>query len=286
MFKPRPRKKKLYPPGTFLPTPKRILAIIQLCLALSTLFWYSAQPFMGEYFTIKSQALLYEHVLGVSTSARRPIKENRERFAALPEELKSSILKHYDEMKHYAGRDLWIKVVDGLRALLIELPAFKLAWIFFSIVISVLLLLKVEGSKMAVWILPLITLFYGIDNRMYGKSSLSADAVLFPSESLIVQEYLDEPLKISWNEQKEQLQKGWNTYLIKNYLEDSDLQKSNNETAKLQVAEFNFTVARLDLLQQQEKKAWSSSSHEKSSIPLLGLYFIWNLLFAWRMSKK
>lgn len=280
------RAKKIYPPGTFLPTPKRILAIIQLCLAISLLLWYSAQPFMGEYFSIRSRSLIYEYVLGISTSAQVPNADNQSRFSELPPSVQENILTHYQEIQQYAGRSFWIKLGDGLRAVLVELPAFKLAWIFFTITISILLLLKVEGSMRAVWILPVIALFYGIDNRMYGKSISSADESLFPSESLIVHEYLSEPLKSGWKEQHEQLQQGWNDYLVKNWLLDENRLENEQQSRLKQVeqAEFNFTVARLELLEMEGKKGWFNNFHEKSSMAILALYFAWNLLFARRMN--
>ena len=59
----RKRAKKSYPPGTFIPTPARVFAILQLCIAFSILLWNASLPFMGDLYEIKSKLLLYKHVI-------------------------------------------------------------------------------------------------------------------------------------------------------------------------------------------------------------------------------
>ena len=62
----RKRTKKIYPPGTFIPTPARVCAIIQLCVAFTVLIWNMATPFAGELFNVKSKMILYHDVMGIS----------------------------------------------------------------------------------------------------------------------------------------------------------------------------------------------------------------------------
>lgn len=284
------RVKKAFPPGTFIPTPQRLLAIIQLCLAFSLICWYAVQPFMGEYFSLRSRSLIYEYVMGTSEILKKApgqlpkMDRQAERFAALPLSDKQQILKDYKSLQEHAQRSAWIKIGDGLRLLLIGIPSFELAWLFFSALISILVLLKVEGSKQAVWLLPLITLAYAIDNRMTGHTTLpNPDFILFPSEKVIVEDYLKQPLHGNPTEQQTQLKQGWEQYLIANWLPKFNSNISFEQ--QVEDAEFAFTVARLRHLHGQARSAWLNNLHGKTNVVLLTFYIAWNFFFAWTMSQ-
>ena len=68
--------RKTFPPGTFIPTSQRLMAIGQLCLVFSLMLWYMIQPFMGEYFALRSRMLLYEYVMGTSEILKSGKKKN------------------------------------------------------------------------------------------------------------------------------------------------------------------------------------------------------------------
>lgn len=276
------RVKKIFPPGTFIPFPQRLMAIGQLCLAFSLIIWYMAQPFMGEYFTLHSRMLLYEYAMGTSDVLKaRPSQEGRwerqiERFKNLPENERQLVINDYQSLQNYAKRPITQKMGDGLRILLLRVPAFEQAWIFFSILIAILILLKREGAKQAAWLLPLLVMAYMLDNLSTGDSHTPPpDQFLFPSEHVIIEHYLSEPFASHPLEQKEQLEKGWQHYLIKNW--SSNQEKSEN---MLEDAEFNFTLARLHALHTQSLAKLLGSFHKKLNPFLLLLYLLWNLLFA------
>ncbi len=265
------RRPKTFPPGTFIPTAQRVMAIIQLCLALSLLCWYLAQPFMGEYFNLRSRMLVYEYVM-----------KQGELFEKLPDTEKQLLNHEYQKLQVYAQRPTLEKIENGFRSLIQKVPPFEQAWIFFSIVISIYLLKKKEGAKSAAWLLPLIALAFALDNRLTGKPAVSApDYSLFPSEEAIIRDYLKEPFSTSPNEQRKQLEKGWNHYLIENWSSES----SASHEQLLEDAEFNFTVARLKLLHGQPRNEWLNTYHEKLNPLLLLLYFFWNVAFAWVVSR-
>ena len=87
---PRTRTPKTFPPGTFLPTPQRIIVILQLCVTFSVILWNVAQPFTGEYFTVRSRMLLYEYLMGKSDQNKIESNQEAKRFEALFQELPST----------------------------------------------------------------------------------------------------------------------------------------------------------------------------------------------------
>jgi hypothetical protein len=284
------RHRKSFPPGTFIPTPQRMMAIGQLCIAFSLLLWYAVQPFMGEYFTLRSRMLLYEYVMGTSdflktrSGHEEKLERQAGRFKQLPEEEKAVLHKDYQQLQEYAKRPIFRKILDGFRTLMLDIPPFEQAWIFFSITIAILLLLKVEGAQLATWLLPLIILVYTIDNQLTGKVFYSPDSYLFPTEKKIIRDYLKEPLSASPMEQREQLEVGWKRYLIDQW--STATSTSNEKNQRLEEAEFQFTLARLHLLHGQPRSEWLHTFHQKLGAFTLLFFLVWNILFAWAANRS
>lgn len=276
--------------SSYLPTTPRVLSIIQLCLALGLFLWVFSYPFMGAHYFYKSQALLYEEVLGkdaILTSLGRiadPLKldRNRANFEQLANEIKSSLLERYNVIQAYLSESFSLKVKHAFELLFFKLPRFQLVWILLAIAIPILLLLKIEGSRQAVWILPLVTMLYICDNHFYGLDTKNSDETFFPSESLILSQYLKEPLKAHWPEQRDQLKKGWQLYLIGKWAQETP---SSDEGVFLNQAdngEFAFNIARL---QASKPLSYIQQFREKRHPLTLGLIFLWNLLFALAIYK-
>lgn len=245
----RKRVKKFFPEGTFIPTPARVLAIIQLCLAFSAILWNAADPFMGKLFSIKSQLLLQEHVL-----------TQKEQFLQLPTDLQDFILTEYAKAQKTLAEPFSSRIKESLRILIVELPLYERAWLLFSVLIPILLLKKVEGAQYAIWILPLIAGVYGIHNYNHGISSPNAERALFPTEDYLVSAYLDEPLSTEVLKQQDQLKQAWEQYI----------------TAEWK-SEYFFHAARIQKISQDLKVSkWKQKQPEL----LLYLYFFWNVLVA------
>jgi len=272
---------------------QRFLVIIQLCLTFSVIFWFFAQPFMGEYFSIRSRMLVYEYVLGTSNFVKNQenlkvkLERNSIRFEQLPLFEKKVITQGYQNLQNYAQRPASVKIADGLKILFFHIPPFQLAWLFFSLILGVMLLLNKTGAPQAAWLLPIIALCYGIDNHQNGKIlPPSEDIGLFPSEKQIIEEYSGNRMMKSIISQNE-LKEAWDFYLVNHWTNKpksaSPLQLDSNQ---LEEAEFNFTTARLMFLGSAKPNLWISTLHEKSHPILLALYFIWNLYFAWMMNKS
>ena len=268
---------------------QRFLVIIQLCLAFSLILWYVFQPFMGEYFSLRSRLLLYEYVLGNSEIFKNQIdkenkvKRNAQRYQKLKPNQKETIQKDYQTLQNYAQRPMLTKIQDGVNLLFRYIPPFQLAWLFFGVVIGIMLLLHKPAAKQAAWLLPLIALVYLVDNRINGHSpAIPADNILFPKENQLIEKYM--PTANKKNISRNELQEGWNKYLLA-YWNIGDSEAKQEDTA-LEEAEFNFTLARLMLIRNMAPNHWLSSFNEKSNYGVLGIYVAWNFYFAWKMNRS
>ena len=210
--------------------PMRILAIIHLCFVFTAIAWYAGYPFMGKYFIVKSKKSVVEAVM-----------DDDMKFALLQDEKRSQIIDYYHHLQTEHRISVWEKLKEATHILGIELPFFEKAWIIFSIVIPVLLLLNVEGASQSIWILPLIVTLFVIDNQWNGvEPFLSEESKLFPSEEILVTEYLKEPLKTNILEQRDQLMHGWQLYLIREWAGEETSKNPEVFNIQLQKAEFAF----------------------------------------------
>lgn len=273
-------KKKISYPS--LSTGKKIFVILQLCFAFSLLLWCLFQPYMGDFFRIRSHQLLYDYVLGQGNSIKDSDKliRNAERFKELPEAKQADILKQYSRIQSALNIPFSTKFLSSLQFYAKNIPSFEFAWIFFSILISIYLLKGRPGATQAVWLLPIITLFYGLDNHFYGSNPiLEPDRILFPEERIIANDAIGD-----WKNQEDQLRQGWKRYLIKEWSTLAPADKMD-EASLLEEAEFNFTLARIEIYQSSGMKPWVAPSNEKEGLATLGLFLLWNLFFALKLSK-
>jgi hypothetical protein len=279
------RQKKVYPPGTFIPTPARICAIIQLCLVFTVILWNAAQPFAGDLFNQKSRALLYQDVMGISLGSelsperQERLQRNSERFEKLSFNQQQGLIKEYEAVQKEIQRPFLSKLKRAFHYLFYEIPPFEQAWIVLSLLIPIMLLKKVEGAHAAIWLLPLVTLCYAVDNRLNSSPPIqSAEAALFPSESLLVADYLKEPLSENVFEQPEQLMQAWKLYLVKEWTKDT-LNKQAED------GEFAFNLARIKARHIDQSKQSKIHGFPKEPLGILALYFFWNLFFAYTVFK-
>lgn len=243
MFK-DPKKQKKIPQDAFIRAPLRIMAIIQLCLAFSLLFWNLGNPFMKEAFQSKKQSSLYQSIIDRETSIeKRTLHEQKNK------ELQAlSLTKSF------------------------KTHPFEMAWIALSIVISIMLLKKNPNATKALWLLPLITGAYVTDNLYYGiESKTSKENLIFPSE----EEILSEPLSSNILDQKRQLEEGWHRYLVKHWANEDLLVEENLEKGK-----HAFNIARFDAFVEDQFEALNNPKTIRQPIFILLAYFLWNLLFA------
>lgn len=278
----RKRTKKVFPPGTFIPTPARIAAILQLCIAFTIILSNASYPFLGEIFSNKAQAYLYNDVMGNSAiedeQNQARIKRNQERFESLSANEQMQIIEEYRVLQNHAQGSFFEKVGRSISILLTELPAFKLAWIIFSIAISIMLLMRIEGAQYAVWLLPIIVLAFAYDNYSNGISQkMTAEEKLFPREEEIVSDYLKKPLSKNINEQQKQLEEGWKLYLVEKWNKQNPSDDAHIFQSQVEEGEFKFNLARVKSLEKKDSSA--IFRHKEHPLTLI-IYFLWNLFFA------
>lgn len=280
------KAKKDFPPDTFLPTPLRILAILQLCLAFTAICLYAGHPFMGALFTQKSHTLLFENVMG--TLAHPSSEEhqlfNRQHFEKLPEHERQHIISSYRQVQSMENQSFLEKCKDSILLLFLKTPAFTKGWILFSVVLSILLLRKREGAAQATWVLPILCIAFIFDARHTGTKSLQLENQLFPSEERLMHEYVKEPLSSSILEQHKQLKRGWELYLIQEWAKELISQNPSLRKKQIMKGEFAFNLARLNMRMQNPQPFHFSFIESFNYLYIF--YFCWNLYFAWFMNRK
>lgn len=255
---------KEYPPGTFIPTPARVMAILHLCLVFTVLVWIAGYPFTGKLYEIKSRLLVYDQVLG------------NHYFSLVPEKQKHEILIAQDVLQQQLKQSFKHKAIDSLRGLM-NIPITQQAWLILSIAIPILLLKRVEGSVQAVWLLPLAMLALTIDNRWHGQEGSSPkDAALFPTEEYLINAYIKKPLSSNILEQHAQLKEGWDKYLVYEWASETPSQDLGILQKQLNKGNFEFHLARLHLMDKMPQQ----EPNIKKSYYFLGLALFWNLSFA------
>jgi len=254
-------------------------------------------PFMGDLFTYKSQMLIYQNVMGDDTLLQKlnadkatelhsQLERNKLRFQELPGQQKEKILKEYTHLQTLVTTTFMTKLGQSFRILLWDIPPFELAWIVFSLVISILLLKRYEGAAQAAWLLPLITFLYAYSNITQGKNlEALSDAQLFPSESVIINDYLKKPLSPSIQEQQKQLMYGWQLYLIKVWAHEDPSMDPSVFQKQVEQGEYAFNVARLDKIASNPLLDHAYVLNKKEPKIFLLIYLLWNLAFAWRVNK-
>lgn len=282
----RKRIKKEFPPNTFIPKPARMAAIIQLCLAFTLIVWSGSLPFMGELFAFKAKALLYQNVMGDKSlhisGDKDKMERNKERFLLLPKEHQARYQQHYETLQAKSDTTFSTKLWRSIKIVAFELPSFEQAWIFFSIVIAIMLLLKVDGAVQAAWLLPVIALCYAFDNHWHGnKAPVSPDMQLFPSEEVIVSNYLKKPLSESIFDQQEELRQGWQLYLVQDWAHEQPSSDPILFTKQVEDGEYAFNLARLDRLIESPEMPEIFFFQKQESTILLVIYILWNFFFAW-----
>ena len=285
----RKRTKKHFPPGTFIPTPARVAAIIQLCLAFSLIAWCCGQPFMGELFSVKSKILIFEYVMGAQSDHsyskvdKELMERNQERFESLPTELKELLIEKHRSLQLLLNGSFLSKIMRMMNILLFERSPFEMAWIFLAIATSIFLLMRIEGAREAAWLLPVLAAAYSVDNYVYGKNfTLSEEAKLFPTEQVIVNRYLNEPLDKDIFKQRDQLLIGWKAYLIQEWAKETPSLDSEVFKNQAEKGEYAFTIARAERLENKIENHHS----QKESVFLLLLYLSWNLFLAYFVNRN
>ena len=217
---------------------------------------------------------------GVSSVIAQKMEHNSDRFKNLPQQEKEIILNNYEKIREPPEASWLTKIGRAINILFFELPPFERAWIFFSLIVSVMVLLGKPEVRYVVWLLPIIAFFYAVDNRLNGLNSTFFDEPLFPTEQEIVQNYLREPLKTSIADQREQLLKGWHIYLVEKWAKAKPSEDQQVFDKQVEEGEYQFSLSRLDGLEKAKPIQERDFYLGKESIFNLFIYVVWNIFFA------
>lgn len=270
----------------------RVLAILHLCLTFTLVAWCVGYPFMGELFSYRSRILAYQDVMGVAkqqteTAQLERLDRNGERFKKLPLSEQIDLKSRYESIQSHSEKTFMQKFGMSIRILLFELPLFEKVWILLSIVISVLLLMRVEGAWQAAWLLPVLVLCYSWENQTRGLRPLETpEYKLYPSEETIIAEHLHEPWSRNVFEQQRQLKQGWENYVVVKWAKQTPSDNQEIFSRQVEDGEFAFNVARLHVMQFDPEHQLSYFFKKTHSWLLLFAYFLWNVYFAFTVSRK
>lgn len=268
------RKKKTFPKGTFIPTPARVMAILHLCLAFTVLLWSGGYPFMGELYALKSKKLLHEQVI------------QSESFHHLPKSEQELITSGLEKIQSQSQIGFLTKCKRMTQILAFYLPSFMQAWLLFSLVIPILLLLRIEGAVLAAWLLPILVLFYAVHNQNYGKDlSLTQEMALFPTEEMLVSKYVEGKLDSRILAQHQQLKDAWEKYLIVEWAQERPSKVTARYKQQLDQGQLQFNIARIKAQEKDRISHYVEAFHKKESVFMLILYFAWNLFFAYFVNR-
>jgi hypothetical protein len=277
----RQRQKKYYPRDVFVAFPLRVAAIVHLCLVFTFLASIMSQPFMGDLFTIKSKKLLYENAMGTrETGDKEHMTRNTLRFALLPQSEQEILTQNYQHLQESLKTSFVDKLSKGVRLLFLSLSIYEQIWLLLSVILPVLLLKRIEGASEATWLLPILALLFCFDNRINGmQAHPTNEERLFPTETILMNEYLREPLSMNIFEQQEQLKKAWGLYLIKTWAKEVPAIDSKERHQQEESGEFAFTIARL-LAEPTLAYADKIQGPRRHPLFLLGLFLTWNVILA------
>lgn len=248
---------------------KKILIISHLCLAFAYLFWLLVQPYAKDLMIQKSQLSLYQMVMEKETHFQRLPSGDQ---LQLIEGYAAAQVKHSPSLFQVVGKQFFV-----------ETPPFALAWLFFSLVISILLLLRIDGSAFTTWLLPLIALVYAYSQ--YEIPPKTNDS-LFPSEEYVLTTYVQQGENTSRGE-RETLLLGWHRYLIREWAEELPSNDPLLLKEQLDKGLFAFNVARLKWILEGKGDEVVLAGFRRPPSPLVIIgYFIWNLSFAWIINRK
>lgn len=275
--------------STYLPLSSRIVTILHMSFAFWVIVWPLLSPFLLSHYELKSRLLPYQNVMGIKiaedSAYSGQLARNQVRFSSLPDAARDEIAAKYDELTKESELSAGEKGSLGLKRLLLGTSPWLLAWAFSSVVLSLLLLKRIEGSQGATFGLLLLALSFVYFNGGRPKPAEPKEFSVYPTEKEIVEDYLEEPLSPSIFTQHEQLNKGFEIYLIKKWAEKTP--SNDPDTYRLQVEEgqFYFNLAKLDALKDEPVNNQEVKIYRKGFLFYLSFLF-WNVFFALFMSRK
>lgn len=247
-------------------------------------------PFVEDHMILQSQKSLLMNVIGWEGESPSPhlellpeeqverLTRNHQRFLALPFSLQQEIRTQLSSLETRSALSFQSKTQRVFSIFAYEIHPFLQAWVLFSLILCFLLFFRIEGAVTATWLLPLLSVVY----FFFLPSPPPQAPTIWPSEQMIVEEYLEEPLDQNISIQREQLTQGWQHYLVRHWLHEEPQADPAAYQEQVERGEYRFQLARI----QHEKRYPPTRLPPRPSLVGLSLLLIWNLFFAWQVTRK
>lgn len=256
-----------------MPKKSRVLVILQLCLVFMIGGWYFSYPFMGQLFKVRSVQFLAANIEGnegtitwTTTPEKEKLKRQKKRYSHLPASDQASVraasLWAEKELKHPFTE----KISAAFHHLFVNLSPYLQGWLFFSFLLSLLLLFQIRGAEEATWLLPFLALLLFLHNPS------SSSIALYPTEDELYAHYLHETPAKSPSEQWEQLSRAFSLYLA-----------SLTPEGSREAGEQTFHLMQLKTLEKLPAYGTTPSHH--ISPFLLLLFLAWNVYFSYNIHQ-
>jgi|GEM_PF-6235823 len=236
----RKKTSKAEPSGQ-MPGWIRFICIIQLCLAFTLLILFGGYPLLEGYSVTQDRKVHLQLLI------------NDPLYASLPVEQKSELQHAYAKVNDIQNSSYLSRFTRA--------DPLLLGWILLAIILPILALKEKPGIQWTVWTLPLLTAAWIFHNQMRGDDPVRHDeSVFFPSEKLVFERYLGEKPAARWEQQMEQVTRGWSLYLKEEW-----------------GSEYAFELHKALALTRAEPL---DRLNDRRPLPIALLYSIWNTLFA------
>lgn len=242
----------------------RVLVIIHLCLVFTYTCYLLLRPLTDSWLLKKTKITLIDSVIA-----------NHNYFSALPLEEQHDIKNQLQDIQNIKEKtyisSLWNFISH-------KCSTFCLGWLFFSLIICISYLLNKEKIEVGFWILPIITLFYGI--FLYSSTAPTSipSNPLFPSQNEILKYFSTDSTQTNFFAKKRNLENAWPHYLIHVWGQETPSLYKEEFLKQLEKAHFAFQRAHIDQFKKQEQSPFYFQQYP--SFILWFLYLIWNIFFA------
>lgn len=277
----RKRVKKEFPPGTFIPTPARVIAILQLSLGILSVLWLLSQPFLGDLYKVRSKMAIYEFVMGVPDGSELR-QRNADRFKALSQQEQKHLINGYNLWQANLQVSFWQKMESALKNVLYGTTPFEKIWIVLSLVLPILALKKVEGAAQSSWLIPIVVFAYSLDNQWNGMiPKMSRELQLFPTETYLLENYGKGDIDGNPFRQRDLLQSSWENYLTVEWSNEPPASDPVVFAGQVENGEYQFIKARALAIGEEKP----STKPTRQPLALLTIHLLWGIVFAYVITK-
>jgi hypothetical protein len=238
----------------------RIACILQLCVAFSVLLWILGAPFTEALYENKKTLTELEWIT----------IEHSEMFKNLPQERQEQIIAIQQRAQQGLQETFRQKIVKSVEGLFLGIPVSKIIWLILALILPIMVMKQVEGSREVFWLLPILAIVY-----TWQMLPLQIPTSIYPTESYLESKYMSAPLSGSIDMQKNNLELAWKAYIVAEW---SKAPAYATNAEKFADGLYHFIV--------QKTLVEHGQPEPKPGPWTLMSYIAWNFLAAWAVSRK